>query len=196
MRAGPKLEQPVDVVRRVDVESDELVLDHDGIKTRLPRSLDDDARSSGDAERRLDGIGRAQRERVGASVLSRAEGDRLRGFAEDVEDRRTDERAVRHHHERAVCRAGHERLCDGRSMAVSLVDQDRGPLGGHGRIRADDENLVDRSRGLACFDDVGEHREHEIASLIPREQRVEPALCGKGRIHRDDREHDAMSIRV
>jgi LPPG:FO 2-phospho-L-lactate transferase len=189
MRPCLEREHPLDVLRPVDVEGEERIVDDGDLDAEALRPLDQDGSSSDHAERRLERVGRAKRKCVRAAVLRGCDRRRMGRLAEEVERLGPGERAVRHDDERAFSRAAGEGHRDSRRMSAAGVDENVHAGRSEARIGGDDEDVLDCSRLSARTDDVGEHRLDQACAQLGGIAGREPALPGSRRICRNDGEH-------
>ncbi len=189
MRAGAELEHALHVLRAIDVEREQWIVDHCDHDSEPLSALDEHARAVEHAERGLEDVWRSQRERVRSSVLSRGDGDRVGRVAEQVERLGPNERAIGHHDEGAVGPALRERHGDCRGVAAPRVDDDLDAVRCQRGVGCHHEDALDGVALLACGDDVREHRLYEAGAQLDGEKGSQPLLCGGRRVDRNDREH-------
>ena len=187
-RTRAEVEHTLDVLRPIDVQCEERIVNDGHEHPQALGALDDHRRAVEDAECGLEDVGRPQGDRVGAPVLGGRDRDGVGGVAQQVECLRAHERAIGHHDERPLGAALGERHGDCGSMPAAGVDQNLDLGRRQGRIRRHHENSLDGPALPAGFDNVPEHRLHEAGPELGAQERGEPTLGGRWRIDRDDGE--------
>ncbi len=189
-RSPAELEDPAEVVRSVDVERHEGIIDDSGLDAETPGALDGDGGTGGYSEGRLEDVGGAEGERVGSAVLGRAESNWTCLLDEQIERLGPNQGAIGHDDERTGGRARvSERRRDSGCMARARVAEDFDPERSKRRLGRYDEHRRHQLSMLACIDDVPEHRANELRPLLGGKQRAKTSFPRGRRIDRDDGEH-------